>query len=61
MISEDDGLIVTSKGMKPKTLATLLNNGESGWWVKPNERCNIVDKVLMKHTGMKIQTQIEIK
>ena len=41
---EDDGLIVTSKGMKPKTLATLLNNGESGWWVKPNERCNTVDK-----------------
>ena len=32
--------------MKPKTLATLLNNGESGWWVKPNERCNIVDKVV---------------
>ena len=30
--------------MKPKTLATLLNNGESGWWVKPNERCNIVDE-----------------
>ena len=43
-VEEDDGLIVTSKGMKPKTLATLLNNGESGWWVKPNERCNIVDK-----------------
>ena len=41
---EDDGLIVTSKGMKPKTLATLLNNGESGWWVKPNERCNNVDQ-----------------
>ena len=41
---EDDGLIVTSKGMKPKTLATLLNNGESGWWVRPNERCNIVDE-----------------
>ena len=41
---EDDGLIVTSKGMKPKTLATLLNNGESGWWVTPNERCNIVDE-----------------
>ena len=43
-VEEDDGLIVTSKGMKPKTLATLLNNGESGWWVKPNERCNIVDE-----------------
>jgi prepilin-type N-terminal cleavage/methylation domain-containing protein len=41
---EDDGLIVTSKGMKPKTLATLLNNGKSGWWVTPNERCNIVDE-----------------
>ena len=44
LLSGDDGLIVTSKGMKPKTLATLLNNGESGWWVKPNERCNIVDE-----------------
>ena len=43
-VEEDDVLIVTSKGMKPKTLATLLNNGESGWWVKPNERCNTVDK-----------------
>jgi prepilin-type N-terminal cleavage/methylation domain-containing protein len=43
-INEDDGLIVTSKGMKPKTLATLLNNGESGWWVEPNGRCNIVDQ-----------------
>ncbi|MDA7489369.1 prepilin-type N-terminal cleavage/methylation domain-containing protein [Candidatus Pelagibacter ubique] len=44
LINEDDGLIVTSKGMKPKTLATLLNNGESDWWVTPNERCNIVDE-----------------
>ena len=44
LVSGDDGLIVTSKGMKPKTLATLLNNGESGWWVKPNERCNNVDQ-----------------
>ena len=43
-VEEDDGLIVTSKGMKPKTLATLLNNGESGWWVMPNERCKIVDE-----------------
>ena len=45
-VDEDDVLIVTSKGMKPKTLATLLNNGESGWWVKPNERCKIVDKAV---------------
>ena len=45
-VEEDDGLIVTSKGMKPKTLATLLNNGESGWWVMPNERCKIVDKAV---------------
>ena len=43
-VEEDDGLIVTSKGMKPKTLATLLNNGKSGWWETPNERCNTVDK-----------------
>ena len=44
VISGDDGLIVTSKGMKPKTLATLLNTGGSDWWVKPNERCNIADE-----------------
>jgi len=30
-VEEDDGLIVTSKGMKPKTLATLLNDGGSTW------------------------------
>ena len=45
-VSEDDGLIVASKGMKPKTLATLLNNGESDWWVKPNERCKITDEAV---------------
>ena len=44
LVSGDDGLIVTSKGMKPKTLATLLNTGGSDWWVKPNERCNNVDQ-----------------
>ena len=44
LASGDDGLIVTSKGMKPKTLATLLNTGGSDWWVKPNERCNNVDQ-----------------
>ena len=44
LVSGDDGLIITSKGMKPKTLATLLNTGGSDWWVKPNERCNNVDQ-----------------
>ena len=44
LVSEDDGLIVTSKGMKPKTLATLLNTEGSTWWVEPNERCNIADE-----------------
>ena len=43
-VSENDGLIVTSKGMKPKTLATLLNTEGSTWWVEPNERCNIADE-----------------
>ena len=47
LTNEDDGLIVTSKGMKPKTLATFLNNGKSGWWVRPNERCNIVDESIL--------------
>ena len=48
LVSGDDGLIVTSKGMKPKTLATLLNDGESDWWVKPNGRCHIVDETVVK-------------
>ena len=43
-VSENDGLIVTSKGMKPKTLATLLNTEGSTWWVEPNGRCNIADE-----------------
>ena len=41
LVSGDDGLIVTSKGMKPKTLATLLNTEGSTWWVEPNGRCKI--------------------
>ena len=44
LASGDDGLIVTSKGMKPKTLATLLNTEGSTWWVEPNGRCNIADE-----------------
>ena len=44
LVSGDDGLIVTSKGMKPKTLATLLNTEGSTWWVEPNGRCNIADE-----------------
>ncbi len=47
-VEEDDGLIVTSKGMKPKTLATLLNDGESDWWVKPNERCKITEEAVFE-------------
>ena len=47
-VSEDDGLIVASKGMKPKTLATLLNTGGSTWWVEPNGRCHIVDETVVK-------------
>ena len=44
LVSGGDGLIVTSKGMKPKTLATLLNTEGSTWWVEPNGRCNIADE-----------------
>ena len=47
-VEEDDGLIVTSKGMKPKTLATLLNDGESDWWVEPNGRCKITDEITVE-------------
>ena len=31
-VSENDELIVTSKGMKPEKLASLLNDGSSVWW-----------------------------
>ena len=48
LVSGDDALIVTSKGMKPKTLATLLNDGGSTWWVEPNGRCHIVDETVVK-------------
>ena len=30
--------------MKSNTLGALLNNGESDWWQKPNNRCNIADQ-----------------
>ena len=39
--TNNDGLVVTSKGMSPQTLAAFLNNGESDWWQDPNNRCNI--------------------
>ena len=44
LINGEDGLIVTSKGMKSSTIGALLNNGESDWWQKPNNRCNIADQ-----------------
>ena len=39
--TNNDGLVITSKGMSPQTLAAFLNNGESDWWQDPNNRCNI--------------------
>ena len=44
LINGEDGLIVTSKGMKSSTIGALLNNGESDWWQSPNNRCNIADQ-----------------
>lgn len=48
ILEEADGaerkLIVTSKGMKPEKLSSLLNNGDSDWWENVAERCNITDK-----------------
>ena len=44
LINGEDGLIVTSKGMKSSTIGALLNNGESDWWQNPNNRCNIADQ-----------------
>ena len=41
--SEDDNkhkLFVTSKGMKPAKLASLINDSTSTWWSNINDRCN---------------------
>ena len=41
--SEDDNkhkLFVTSKGMKPAKLASLINDSTSTWWSDINGRCN---------------------
>ena len=47
ILEEADGaerkLIVTSKGMKPEKLSSLLNDGDSDWWENVAERCNITD------------------
>ena len=32
VLEEADGLVVTSKGMKPQKLASLLNDEDSDWW-----------------------------
>ena len=43
ILEKDGGLVITSKGMKPEKLASLLNDGDSDWWEKVAERCNITD------------------
>ena len=47
-VSENDELIVTSKGMKPEKLASLLNDGSSVWWKDDGNPdyaniCNVTD------------------
>ena len=37
---ESDSLHVTSKGMKPAKLASLINDSTSTWWSDINGRCN---------------------
>tara|TARA_B100000963_G_scaffold82460_1_gene70267 strand:- start:2519 stop:3286 length:768 start_codon:yes stop_codon:yes gene_type:complete len=37
VLEENDSLVVTSKGMKPQKLASLLNDGESEWWTDGGE------------------------
>ena len=37
---ESDSLYVTSKGMKPAKLASLINDSTSTWWSDINSRCN---------------------
>ena len=47
-VEEGNGLIVTSKGMKPEKLASLLNDGSSVWWKDDGNPdydniCNVTD------------------
>ena len=43
ILEKNGRLVITSKGMKPEKLASLLNDGDSDWWGKVAERCNIED------------------
>ena len=43
ILEKNGRLVITSKGMKPEKLASLLNDGDSDWWEKVAERCNIED------------------
>ena len=41
--NNNQGLIITSKGMSSAEFAPLLNNNESNWWTDIPNRCNITD------------------
>ena len=41
--NNNQGLIITSKGMSSAEFAPLLNNNESNWWTDIPNRCNITE------------------
>ena len=41
--NNNQGLIITSKGMSSAEFAPLLNNNESNWWSDIPNRCNITE------------------
>ena len=47
--NNNQGLIITSKGMSSAEFAPLLNNNESNWWTDIPNRCNIEDPDYWTH------------
>ena len=61
ILEKDGELVVTSKGMKPEKLASLLNDGDSDWWEKVAERCNITDDAYWDDDPHQGSNSIEVR
>ena len=62
--SEDDNkhkLFVTSKGMKPAKLASLINDSTSTWWSNINDRCNTDDAAYWDDDPHQGSNSIEVR
>ena len=47
----DTEITIVSKGMKPDTLSTKINNGDSAWNIDESSRCNIVSTAYWDDDG----------